>query len=72
MLGAGTGALLLAVAFGLTGRADAGLAALWSGLMIGCVAAHLLLCVVYWRTSPPDSAWRRWLGLFTLVAGIEG
>jgi signal transduction histidine kinase/CheY-like chemotaxis protein len=72
VLGAGAGALLLASGFGLSGRADVGLATLWSGLMVGCVAAHLLLCVLYWRADPPDLAWRRWLGLFTLVAGIEG
>lgn len=72
VLGAGSGALLLATGFALSGRADVGLATLWSGLMIGCVAAHLLLCLFYWRADPPDSAWRRWLGLFTLVAGIEG
>ena len=48
------------------------IAYLWSGTVGGCAAAHLLLCVVYWRAAPADADWRRWNLLFTLIALAEG
>lgn len=72
VISAGTGAILMAVAFAQAGRASVFDATLWSGLMIGCVLLHLGLCVAYWNAAPPDREWPRWLGLFTLVAFLEG
>lgn len=72
VISAGTGAVLMAVAFAQAGRTSVFNAALWSGLMVGCVALHLGLCIAYWHAAPPDRAWRRWLNLFTLVAFLEG
>ena len=72
VIAAGTGAVLLAMALMSSGLVPAGSAVLWSGLMLACVAAHLGLCVAYWHRQPPDADWRRWLGLFTLIAALEG
>jgi len=44
----------------------------WAMLVVTCAAVHLVLCAIYWRAKPGDEVWRRWLGLFTLVAFIEG
>ena len=72
VLAAGTGAVLLATAFGANGRCDVRLSWLWSILMVGCVTAHLSLCVAFARAKPVDTAWRSWLWPFTAVAGLEG
>ena len=72
VLAAGTGAVLLAAALGASGRCDMRLAWLWSILMVGCVAAHLSLCVAFARAKPTDAAWRVWLWTFSAVAGLEG
>ena len=72
VIGAMTGALVLASGFAATGRVDVATAQLWSGLMVGCVALHLGLCVLYSRTKPPPGESRRWLWAFTAVAGLEG
>ena len=72
VVAAGTGAILLAVALMRTGRVTPDIAIRWSALMVGCVAAHLGLCVAFWRSRPPDTAWRYWLRLFTLIAFCEG
>lgn len=72
VMAAGAGAVLLAAALGWSGRCDPRLALLWSVLMIGCVAAHIGLCVAFARAKPADQAWRRSLWVFTAVAGLEG
>ncbi|UAK25761.1 ATP-binding response regulator [Sphingomonas nostoxanthinifaciens] len=72
VMGAGTGAIILAIAFDLSGRVRPDRAWLWAALMIGCVLSHLALCVAYRRARPADGAWRIWLRLFTLIAACEG
>ena len=72
VIGSGTAALLLALAFAWSGRASAVHAGVWSAAMVGCVVAHLALCWLYWRVRPSDLAWRLWLGAFTVIALIEG
>jgi signal transduction histidine kinase/CheY-like chemotaxis protein len=64
--------IVVAVALDGSRRFGGERAVLWSLGVIGCAGAHLVLCALYWRAGPSDADWRRWIGLFTLIAFIEG
>ena len=65
-------AAALSVALAATRRLDVGHAEAWSAMVIGCAAAHIGLCILYWRARPADREWRRWNRPFTLIAAVEG
>jgi signal transduction histidine kinase/CheY-like chemotaxis protein len=60
------------VAVAVSSRSGGSAAALWSLSIVGCAVAHLAVCALYWRADPPVASWRRWIGLFTLLAFVEG
>ncbi len=72
VIGAAGVSILVAAALGEPGRAGGSHTALWSLGIVGCAIAHLALCAVYWRANPAAARWRLWIGLFTLVAFVEG
>lgn len=72
VISAASVSVLVAIALNGSGPLDGSRAALWCLAVVGCASAHLAACAVYWRASPADSEWRRWIGLFTLIAFIEG
>lgn len=61
--------ILVAVALGRTSQPAA---VFWSLSVVGCAAAHLVLCWAYCRAAPATARWRRWLWVFSSMAFVEG
>src|SRR5258708_3396695 len=72
VIGAASGALVLAGAMIHLGALDWIIGASWISYIFACAAAHLLLRYLYQRAKPSDDQWKIWAALFTAISLAEG
>ncbi len=72
VIGAASGALVLAGAMIHLGALDWIIGASWISYIFACAAAHLLLRYLYQRAKPNDDQWKIWAALFTAISLAEG
>jgi two-component system, sensor histidine kinase len=72
VIGAASGALVLAGAMIHLGALDWIKGASWISYIFACAAAHLLLRYLYKRAKPDDDQWKIWATPFTVISLAEG
>jgi hypothetical protein len=72
VIGAASGALVLASAMIHLGVLDWIKGVSWILYIFACAAAHLLLRHLYFRVEPNDDQWKRWAVWFTAISLAEG
>jgi signal transduction histidine kinase/CheY-like chemotaxis protein len=72
VIGAASGALVLAGEMIHLGALDWIKGASWISYIFACAAAHLLLRYFYIRAKPNDDQWKIWAVLFTAISLAEG